>query len=122
MCAANVLASGAAPNQITSVVERRVERIDEFLGDALANSSAEIALLGGVAADLARAELVLFRALQEVVSESERPRDNLDSLPAALEVILKVDRQIERCLRLRLDVARSGAVREAACGNDGIAE
>ena len=76
----------------------------------------------GSAADLARAELVLFRALQEVVSESERPRDNLDSLPAALEVILKVDRQIERCLRLRLDVARSGAVREAACGNDGIAE
>ena len=102
-CAAN-RAAGVMEDQGQSAL--RLKRIAEYLGAALESPQPEVGLLGGITADLAKMELRLNQAIEEVLAECDRPREYLDTVPQGVEVMLKVSRQIERCMRLSHELSR----------------
>lgn len=92
-----------------AVLRRREQRIADYLDKALRNTSPEVAMLGGVTADLAKLALRLNQAIDEVTADCVRPREYLETVPHGLEAMLKVSRQIERCSRLAHDLSRQKA-------------
>ena len=91
------------------VLRRREQRIADYLDRALRNPSPDVAVLGGVTADLAKLALRLNQAIDEVTADCESPREYLDTVPQGLEAMLKVSRQIERCSRLGHELSRPKA-------------
>lgn len=100
------------------VLGRREQRIADYLDAALRDPLPEVAVLGGVTADLAKLALRLSQSIDEVLAGCASPREYLDTVPQGVEVMLKVSRQIERCSRLAHELSRpKPAADKAPCGN-----
>jgi hypothetical protein len=91
------------------LLDRRLKRISDYLNTALSSPMAEVAMLGGINADLAAIELRLSQSIEEVLAECKNTRDYIDAVPEGVEMMLKVSRQIERGTRLANELARSPA-------------
>lgn len=93
--------------QAPDLLERRLERIRDGLDRALSSPLAEIAVIGGVSADLAVFELRLSQSIEGLLAECQATREYLDALPEGLEMMLKLSRQLERNTRLAQELARA---------------
>lgn len=85
----------------------RLQRISDYLNAALSSPLAEVAMLGGVNADLAVIELRLSQSIEAVMAACKSTREYIDAVPEGVEMMLKVSRQIERGTRLANELARS---------------
>ena len=94
----------APPEQ--DLVELRLERITDYLDSTLHNPLPEVALIGGVNADLGKLAVGIGQAIDEVLAACQNGREYLDAAPQAADVLLKVGRQIERGARLAHDLSR----------------
>jgi hypothetical protein len=81
---------------------------------AITSPMAEVAVLGGIKADLAALELRLSQSLEGVLAECRSKCEYIDAAPEDVEMLLKVSRQIERCMRLANELARSRGKMEQA--------
>ncbi len=99
----------AEPVPKQDLVGLREQRIRDYLDSKLHNAMPEVALLGGVNADLAALALQLKTSLDEVLGECEDAREYLATLPRCAEVFLKIARQIDRGSRLINELERGQA-------------
>jgi hypothetical protein len=103
-------ARGASPP--ASRLDRRLQRISDYLDTALSSPMPEVALIGGINADLAAMQIRLSQSIEEILAECASARDYMDAVPEGVEMLLKVSRQIERGTRLAKDLSRSQVQRE----------
>lgn len=85
----------------------RLQRISDYLSAALSSPMAEVAVLGGINADLATIELRLSESIQAILTACKSADEYVDAVPEGVEMMLKVSRQIERGTRLANELARS---------------
>jgi hypothetical protein len=89
------------------LLDLRLQRISDYLNTALSSPMAEVAVLGGINADLAALELRLSQSIEEVLAECRNKCEYIDAAPEGVEMLLKVSRQIERGTRLANELVRS---------------
>jgi hypothetical protein len=87
-------------------VQLRLRRIEDYLDAALRSPLAEVAMLGGVNADLAKLALHLNQSLEEVWQACRNDGEDAEAVYEGVTMLLKVTRQLERGTRLTTDLAR----------------
>lgn len=90
-------------------LDPRRQRIADYLNAALSSPMPEVALIGGVTADLAGLEIQLSQSIEAVLAECASKQEYLDAVPEGVEMLLRVSRQIERGTRLAKELARDQA-------------
>ena len=97
-----------------SPVELRLRRIDDYLATTLQSPLAEVAMLGGVNADLAKLAMRLNQSLEGVLGICPRGGEDDEALYEGVTMFLKVTRQLERGTRLTNELSRSQQRSEAS--------
>ena len=76
----------------------RLQRITDYLDAALDAPKPEVALVGGIVADLARYGVRLNQSVEDLLSECQSPREYLDAVPKGIELLLKISRRLNAAL------------------------
>ena len=103
------------PRQLTEIqdelpVELRLQKIEQYQRDSLANSDAEQASLAAANAGLMRMGLQLEEAVVALLSKHSKSLEWLERIQPTVELHLKLMRQVDRVSRLGYDL-RNGADR-----------
>ena len=83
------------------------QRIEDYLDTALRSPVPEAAVIGGATAKLALWQLQLNDSLVEGLADYQSVREYLDAVPKAMEMLIKLCRQMERGMRLSMELVRN---------------
>lgn len=94
------------PREDPDHIVLREHRIENYLTTTLESVQPEIAVLGGVAADLMTMELWMTQSVMATLTECQNPREYLEAGREGMEMVMKLSRQAERVMRLNNELAR----------------
>lgn len=86
---------------------QRLQRIEDYLDAALQNPLPEVAVIGGANADLALLQLSLNESMAKALADCNSVHEYLDAVPEAMEMMITLCRQMERGMRLSMELARN---------------
>jgi hypothetical protein len=98
-------AAGRGALEGQELQKTRRKRIRDYRMASLQNPLPEVAILGNVTADFAELEFQLAQKVDEIRKSFPTPRPYLEKAHGGIEVMLKLARQMERCMRLAQDLA-----------------
>jgi hypothetical protein len=85
----------------------KLKRLADFIDDSLSHPNSEVAMLGLTNASLMRMAMMMSDQIEQFFQDDNFDVSQLDSLMQAMEMMLKLTRQVEGFSKMRLYISES---------------